>query len=496
MKLRVSNINTRVASASTKEDRWLRELLAVDVPTARFAKAYKDGHWDGKKHFYDREERSFPSGLVPVVLEENAERPRPFTIELIDRRRNPFETRLKTTTEIWARFLREAGFEPDVEKCEYQARGIRKIVRNKLNGMPWIRGLVNLPTGSGKTVMAAGVIRALKRPRTLIVCDRLDLLLQTRDVLEQVLGQDIGVVGGGEQDLASVTVGMVQTLKTRVEDEDVAKWIRGVRLLIIDECHKVGDNTYARVIERVPAFARLGLSATALQRGDPGDVLLVGATGDIAYKLEADRLAARGLLATPVVELIPVYEPQIRERFGKKNNDKNSATAYKRVYDEGIVDNEERNRLIAEQVKKALLAGMPTMVLVKLVRHGNLLLEALKDEDVEAEYLRGEDPVTHRRRVVRGFKEGRVSCIVASTIFDEAIDIPNIRQLVLAGGGNSSIKAIQRIGRGMRAKEGENRLYVIDFLDLTHRVLRKNSMERVQIYEQQGYEVQEQGDTW
>jgi len=79
-------------------------------------------------------------------------------------------------------------------------------------------------------------------------------------------------------------------------------------------------------------------------------------------------------------------------------------------------------------------------------------------------------------------KAGELDVLIASRIFDQGIDIPDLDALVLAGSGKSSARALQRIGRVIRKGKDKKDAIVVDFLD-NCRYLRDHSMIRKKIYE-------------
>jgi superfamily II DNA or RNA helicase len=78
------------------------------------------------------------------------------------------------------------------------------------------RGIVVLPTGAGKTVVALKAIRAVERP-TLIVVPTLDLLNQWYNRLTDTFGIEIGIVGQGVCDIRDVTVITYQSAYRRID---------------------------------------------------------------------------------------------------------------------------------------------------------------------------------------------------------------------------------------------------------------------------------------
>ena len=72
--------------------------------------------------------------------------------------------------------------------------------------------------------------------------------------------------------------------------------------------------------------------------------------------------------------------------------------------------------------------------------------------------------------------------MIGSTIADEGLDVPALDTLILAGGGRSSTRAFQRIGRVLRLYKGKTRATVFDFDDKTNRMLQNHSKARMKYY--------------
>lgn len=517
MKLFIRNRTVAVRCASPKEVRWLSKVLSVPVPGAQYTPAYKNNFWDGTKKFFNAKLGTFPTGLLPTVLESSREARKRIRVRTYDKRESPFQRVLRINVETWSDYLRTVGLEPQEDQCDIQVEGVHRILTNRVADFRWPRGIVQLPPGTGKTILGSALLHTLKRPRTLMVCNRVDLLTQTQEVLSRVLDEPIGKVGGGSHSTENITVATVQSFNTRnrckacnrtfsrkkarcsycnknqysVEwtQPHFGEWVSGVDVLIIDECHKVGENEYANLVKQVPAYVRIGLSATPLLRGDVGDVSLVGATGDVLYRKRSSDLARSGVLATTTVELIRSKSPTINTKPIRHRSEKvrrrMASSRFRQVYQSGIVEEVERNNQI---VDLAMQDERPTIILVKYIKHGEILRDMFRElHSYDVPYLHGADTPTSRKELIERFKSGEESLFIASTIFDEAMDLPNIRVVILAGGGNSVIKTIQRIGRGMRRKEGDNSLTVYDFIDDHHRLLLRNSEQRASTYKQQGY---------
>lgn len=75
--------------------------------------------------------------------------------------------------------------------------------------------------------------------------------------------------------------------------------------------------------------------------------------------------------------------------------------------------------------------------------------------------------------------------IVGSTVYDEAIDLPSMNVLIMAGGGKNFRRTIQRIGRPLHSKD--EFVHVLDFWYFNHPYLQKHSKERSDIYSRLEY---------
>ena len=83
----------------------------------------------------------------------------------------------------------------------------------------------------------------------------------------------------------------------------------------------------------------------------------------------------------------------------------------------------------------------------------------------------------------------KIDCVLASKIFDIGVDIPSLAGLVIACGGKSTVKALQRVGRVIRKYPGKKFAVVIDFYDQAT-YLDNHSKTRYKIYKSEdGFDV-------
>ncbi|MFB6256597.1 MAG: DEAD/DEAH box helicase family protein, partial [Haloplanus sp.] len=118
------------------------------------------------------------------------------------------------------------------------------------------RGVLELPTGSGKTVVAVVAIATLGAP-TLVVVPTVDLLIQWRREVETEFGVDVGQLGGGEQRVEDLTVATYDSAYLRADEVGDR-----FEFAVFDEVHHLGAEGYRDIARLIAAPARLGLTAT------------------------------------------------------------------------------------------------------------------------------------------------------------------------------------------------------------------------------------------
>jgi len=262
---------------------------------------------------------------------------------------------------------------------------------------------------------------------------------------------------------------------------------------VVSNCHHVPADTFLKVAtECTNAYYRIGVSATPWR--DSGDSMLIDALltkRDPSKAITASKLIQLGYLIRPYIYFVP-----ISGRFSGKN--------YAKLYEQAIVDNMNRNKIICKIAYQMYKRNRTILLLIKYVRHGEFLYEKLcnilgkketkfiyNDNGTEVEetvanieFLSGDDSIYRRQVVFEGVKRGYCTLIISSTIADEGLDLPKLDTLILAGGGKSSCKAYQRIGRVMRLYPGKNKCFVFDFDDETP-IFHRHARCRRKLYEEE-----------
>jgi superfamily II DNA or RNA helicase len=133
------------------------------------------------------------------------------------------------------------------------------------------------------------------------------------------------------------------------------------------------------------------------------------------------------------------------------------------------------------------------LILVKTIEQGKFiqhLYDMAHPGSLKAPILTGKSSADQRRKAARDMNSGKMLFVIATTIFDEGVDIPQLRKVILASGGKSHVKLLQRAGRGLRIAEGKEEVIIVDFMDKHHALLLKHSKLRQKVWKEQGFELQ------
>lgn len=475
----------------------LDRFLRVKDPKAKFDRRYQNGSWDGYHRFFDRDNNTFPSGLVGMLESK---------IKGTLHARSPLEILYHVDG------FRD-NFSPDcLFGCtlrDYQADSVSAAMR-KLRGILWCA------TGSGKTEMMAAVARhCLKRKLApvLVVVPQVGIMRQTAERLSKRLGKSVsvGCVGDGRRDYnAQVVVSCAASLVSGIPDRAkrgktphkpiVRRLLERARTMMLDEAHHTGSLSWYHIAMYCDADVRLGFTATAESGDCLQDTRLQAATGPVVARVTTDDLIRRGFLAKPKIYMVmdrKVFGPTVAlpvprmKRFvdGKWKIVEDRKKLYRLEHDEAVILNRRFNKHVLKITRMLIRRGIPPVILTPRTTHLRELRRLAEALNTPLETMDGKLSTAERNKVLRRYAAKQDFAVAATSILDEGIDVPAIGALILAGGGKSMIKTAQRLGRGLRPKPGRNELVVFDFAFLNNEVEMRHADERWGLYEDEGHDV-------
>jgi superfamily II DNA or RNA helicase len=471
MWLTQGNLNVKVTRATEDEIEWLRSKESGLTFTDR-----KPLFTTGKvalKYFFDLTESVFPAGFLPGVVKRAAEAK--IQVQVIDSRTPPAQAVIPLPVSEAAQRLRGEHY----ELRDYQQAAVDAALKET-------RGIIQIATGGGKTNVAVAIVQCFPHVRWLFLVHRASLMAQAADRYDALTRKTAGRIGEGKWDEeAHFTCATFQSLAAALKKGKHKGLFNGVQGLIVDEAHTLPAESYNRVANAlVNAYWRLGISATPLDREDQRSIYAVGTLGPVIFKHSADALITSGHLARPIIRLVHVeQEFDERDKYGLI-----CRWNWKKVYDEGVIKSKVRNRALLSAVQKA---EKPCLVFVKEIAHGKGFTKALLARGFKAEFVWGSANLHTRQAAVRRLVRGDTEVLVSSVIFQEGVDIPELRSVVVASGGKSVIAALQRIGRGMRLSAGKDTFEVYDVADSGNPWLERHAKLRKRAYQREKFAVTE-----
>jgi superfamily II DNA or RNA helicase len=357
------------------------------------------------------------------------------------------------------------GLESGVALRDYQNQALNAWIANGY------RGIIVLPTGSGKTVVGIKAI-ALLNTSTLVVAPTLDLVDQWRTRLKKEFNTDVGVLGGGEWDIKALTVSTYDSAYIHAD-----KLGNRFGLIIFDEVHHLPAAGYRNIAEMFASPYRMGLTAT-FEREDGLHAELNRLVGGKVFEKRVKELTGTHLSPFKVEKITVEMTEEEKEEYGKnqkifsdylariKLTIRSPADFQKLVMRSGR-DPGARRALLARN-KARDVAYNSTSKLQKLSeilkKHSESKIFIFTEHNklvhiISKKFLT--PSVTYRTttkersETLDRFRSGIYRAVVTSKVLDEGIDVPDADVGIILSGTGSERAFIQRLGRILRKKEGK-----------------------------------------
>lgn len=332
-------------------------------------------------------------------------------------------------------------------------------------------GIIKLPTGSGKTITSAAIIKAFPRaemisrgtPTYVFSCPDKDINRKNWEAFKKMMpDRDVGIIMSGahrpSDDIVCCTIDSLENI-----DEDQ------VGVLICDEMHTASSRSRMEKIMRFPRAARWGVSATPTGRFDGGDLVAEGLFGPIVFEMTYKDMVDRGALVPITVYWIDCPDPH----GGLSHYE--SLTSRDAKVRCAVVGNERMHMLVAD-ILSCMPEELQTMCMVQYIEHMAGIVSALP-EGSETKFVHGETnadklvryPVLkaispkERKEIYKQVESGVIRSIIATYIYKQGVDFRDLSVVVNAAGGGSDIVAKQLPGRASRISDGKTEAFMIDF---------------------------------
>jgi superfamily II DNA or RNA helicase len=333
------------------------------------------------------------------------------------------------------------------------------------------RGVLVLPTGSGKTIIGIKAISLLNTP-TIVVAPTLDLVNQWRSKLKEEFKIEVGILGGGEQEIKALAVSTYDSAYIHAD-----KLGNKFGFIIFDEVHHLPAEGYRQIAEMFASPFRMGLTAT-YEREDGLHTELNRLVGGKVFEKKVKELAGEHLspfrLEKIIVELTSEEQKEYDLNHGifadylrKSSITIRTPLDFQKIVIRSGRDPNARKALIARNKARDIALNSSSKIeefsgILKkhkdsrvfiFTEHNRLVHRISREFLIPAITYRTAG--RERSEILDRFRSGAYRAVVTSKVLDEGIDVPDADVGIILSGTGSERAFVQRLGRILRKKEGK-----------------------------------------
>jgi len=328
------------------------------------------------------------------------------------------------------------------------------------------KGVVVMPTGTGKTFASFLCIENVGRP-TMVVTPKIDLMVQWAGELEKSFGVEVGMVGAGEFNYRPLTVTTYDSAYIHLE-----KWANRFGLVIFDECHHLPGPSYSEAAYAGLAPYRLGLTATP-ERADGADEITSQLIGPIVYRMDITDAAGEFLAPYEARVVYVDLSPQETETYVKCREEYKQFVAARGINMSGP-DGFRKFLFEASRTPEGWAAARAFREQKRIMQAPDgkftLLEELLEKHAADRVLIFTADNATvyriartylipamtnqtrpkERKSILEKFHSGEYSVVVTCQVLNEGVDVPAANVGIVLSGTSSTTENVQRLGRILR----------------------------------------------
>lgn len=425
-----------------------------------------------KQSFFSKTNGSFGLGLLSFVEDKLVSLNIEYEIDKTIRK--PIDIKIKEKVN-----LNNIKFE------DYQSKLIYSITSKTY------RGIFEVPTAGGKSIIAAGIIDRFNRPETLVFVPNKTILYGVHSEIEKCLNEPIGMVGDNIFKKEKITVGLYQSLRK------YHKQFSNVKLAIVDEAHGVNNSIYDFLFSLTRTWYRFGLTGTSVSKSDRKKYLQNTAQlGPILQKI-TDKQAIKRVVPVEAymfkfVKKVNIDKIKIFNKKGEENK-----SQYQSLY-RSILCDEDRCELVVDIAKFCLEERKKKSCLILVDEYNQAkIIQEIAEYYFEKEIILcwSKTSTEEKFKIINNLSSGKIPIVIATPVFGVGTNIKGVESVVNGSIRKSSINILQKAGRGKRRVKGKDILLYCDIYDEINdennepTSITKFSIKRKGIYKRKGWLV-------
>lgn len=330
----------------------------------------------------------------------------------------------------------------------------------KYRDLGWNKGLVIMPTGTGKTYLTAmdAYNYYIENPNSkfLFIAHRIDLLSQSRNAFENIWTDlNSGLLTGEVKENINNCTILFASKDSLYRDATLNQFNKTYfDYIIVDEVHHGEAETYKKILNYFEPKFLLGITATP-ERTDKKDILRLFDYQKIC-EYDINDAIDKGFLVGYEYHGLKDNVDYTNIRYnGNKYNEKDL---------EKHLIIEKRNQEIYNKYIE-LCNGDKAIGFCVSIKHAESTADFFNKRGISAVAITSASNKEQiKSDLIKAFKDNKYSIAFVVDIFNEGIDIPNVRALLFLRPTESKTIFLQQLGRGLRLSSNKDKLIVLDFI--------------------------------
>lgn len=320
------------------------------------------------------------------------------------------------------------------------------------------RALLLSSTGSGKSLASAFMLREMKAKKALFIVHREQIAKQTLKSFKRVFGtsKTYGLLSGNSREFGAEF--LFATMQMMSKDEILSYYTpQEFDVIILDECHHVGAESYQKIMRYFKPKFWLGM--TASPDTNQYDIYSIF-NHHIAYEIRLQQALEEDLLCP--FHYFGITDLEINgEVFDDNAGVKNFSNLISDARVDYVIEKANYYGFSGDRVKGLIFCSRKD--------EAKELSKKFNERGLRTEVLTGEDNQERRENVIARLTDdeemdNQLDYIFTVDIFNEGVDIPEINQVIMLRPTQSPVVFVQQLGRGLRKCEGKEYVVVLDFI--------------------------------